>query len=219
MPCSGCRCEGIARQFDARTAAADLERFRRHGPDRTTRLLIERIRTALAQTSVRDGTLLDVGGGVGVIHHEMLERDIRDAIHVDLASTQLAMARQETERRGHSPRVHFIEGDFVDVADSIHSADLVTLDRVICCYPDMETLVERSASKAKWVYGAVFPRHAWWVRLVIGVENAFRRLKRSAFQTYVHRSSAIDAVLHEHGLRLFDRERTFVWEIVVYRRP
>ena len=100
MLCSGCVGEEISRQFDAKKVAADLERYRRHGPDRTTQLLISGIRKALSQTSVRDGILLDGGAGVGVIHHEMLEQDVRDAIHVELAPAQLAVARQEVERRG-----------------------------------------------------------------------------------------------------------------------
>jgi len=218
VPRSCCAGEGISRQFDAKRVAADLERYRRHGPDRTTRLLIDGLRKALSQANVRDGTLLDVGAGVGVIHHEMLKRDVREAIHVELASEQLVVARQEVERRGHRSLVRFIEGDFVDLADSVDPADIVTLDRVICCYPEMEPLVERSASKAKWLYGAVYPRQAWWVRLMIGIENAVHRLRRSTFQTYIHPSSAIDGVLRGAGLRLVSLVRTLAWEVVVYHR-
>ncbi len=39
-------------------------------------------------------------------------------------------------------------GDFVEVAGSIQPADIVTLDRVICCYPDVERLVGLSSQRA-----------------------------------------------------------------------
>ena len=44
------------------------------------------------------------------------------------------------------------------MSDEIEAADVVTLDRVICCYPDMEALVGRSAERALRLYGLVHPR-------------------------------------------------------------
>jgi hypothetical protein len=63
MPCECCPCEGVEQQFSARSAAKDLERFQRTGPDWTTRMLIDALRRGLRGTSTDDLTLLDVGGG------------------------------------------------------------------------------------------------------------------------------------------------------------
>lgn len=35
----------------------------------------------------------------------------------------------------------FRYGDFVSLAPDLETADLVTLDRVVCCYPELEPLV------------------------------------------------------------------------------
>jgi hypothetical protein len=52
----------------------------------------------------------------------------------------------------------FQYGDFVALAPALSAADVVTLDRVICCYDDMPALVGRSAALAERLYGVVYPR-------------------------------------------------------------
>ena len=136
MSCA--QCEGIEAQFGQAEARKKLRRFQRRGPDKTTRLLIDALRLALDESDARDAVLLDVGGGVGAIHHELLNGRVVRAIHLDASTAHLAVAREETERRSHGDQVEFVYGDFVAVADRIPTADLVTLDRVICCYDDME---------------------------------------------------------------------------------
>ena len=218
MSCSGCHCEGIERQFDARLAAKDLERFRRSGPDVTTRMLIDALRTGLRETDTRDVTLLDIGAGVGVIHHQLLDAEVREAVHVDFAPPYLEAAREEAVRRAHAARVQFVQGDSVDLANTIEGADLVTLDRVICCYPNVERLVRLSATKARFLYGAVYPRDVWWVGVLVALQNFIRRLKGSTFKTFVHSPAIIGAMLRDAGLESLVKHRTIVWEVAVYRR-
>jgi len=137
---------------------------------------------------------------------------------VDASSAYLRSAREETERRGHATRVEFVQGDLVDVADHVPTADIVTLDRVICCYHDMQRLVSRSGEKARLIYGAVYPREGWWTRLVVDAENIFFRLRGSPFRTFVHSPNEIDSVLMGQGLRRRSLRRTVGWEVVVYTR-
>lgn len=211
---SCCQCEGIATQFGAKTARRDLRRFRRRGPPESTRLLIDDLRAA----GVAGASLLDIGGGVGAIHHALIGAGARDAVHVDVSSDYIAAAREEAVRRGHGDRVRFIHGDFVQVAPTLPDAEVVTLDRVICCYPDMEALVTAAAAKARRVFGAVYPRDVWWVRLAVRGVNLVLGVRRSAFRTFVHPPAAIDAVLRQHGLERRALRRTTVWEVVTYVR-
>jgi SAM-dependent methyltransferase len=209
-----CQCEGIERQFGRKTAVHELRRLRKRGPIATTRMLID----ALRREGVSGASVLDVGGGVGAIYHELLASGARDAVHVDVSPEFLSVAREEAERRGHAARVQFIRGDFVEAARGLGDADVVTLDRVICCYPDMERLVGLAAGKARRLLGAVYPREGWWTRLMVKGVNVFNRLRRSAFRTYVHPPTAIEAVLRAHGLDRQSFRRTIAWEVVVYSR-
>ena len=173
---------------------------------------------ALRRDGVAGASILDVGGGVGAIYHELLASGARDAVHVDVSPDYLGVAREETERRGHADRVEFVRGDFVDVAPARGESDVVTLDRVICCYPDMERLVALSAAKTRRLLGAVYPRAAWWMRLAVPAMNVVCRLRRSAFRAYLHPPAAIDAILLKHGLERRSFRRTLAWEVVVYSR-
>jgi magnesium-protoporphyrin O-methyltransferase len=216
MSCS--QCAGIEDQFDDAAVRKKLRRFRRRGPDRTTRLLIEALRDALEASDLRGGVLLDVGGGIGAIHHALLDGRLTRAVHVDASSAQIAAAREETARRGHSANVEFVAGDFVALADGLPAVDVVTLDRVICCFDDMEGLVSRSARKAGRFYGAVFPRNVRWMRVAIAATNLFQRLKRTTFRVFLHDPAAIDRALRSAGLAPRAIRHTLGWQVVVYAR-
>ena len=209
-----CQCQAIERQFGQRTARWELRSYRKRGPRSTTRLLID----ALRDEGVERASILDVGGGIGAIYHELLAAGARNATHVDVSPAYLRAAREEAERRGHADRIELVHADFVEVAATRESADVVTLDRVICCYPDMARLVALSAEKTRRLLGAVYPRAAWWVRLAMGGVNVVSRLRRSAFRAYVHPPGSIDGVLLEGGLKRRYFRRTLVWEVAVYSR-
>lgn len=207
-----CQCEGIANEFGAKKARRDLRRYRRRGPIPSTRMLVEDLRAA----GVAGDSILDVGGGVGAVYHLLMGAGAREATHVDVSADYIDAAREESARLGHADRVRYIQGDFVEVAPTVSAADVVTLDRVICCYPDMEALVTAASGKTRRLLGAVYPRDVWWVRVGVRAANALMRLRGSAYRAFLHPPAAIDAVLGRHGLARRTLRRTIAWEIVTY---
>src|SRR5512143_2410198 len=121
-------CNGIERTFSAEYVSSEAQRFRRRGPARTTLMLID----ALKHWDLQDLTLLDIGGGLGTIQHDLLGAGVSRATDVDASQAYIAAARQEAQRRGLDRQVEYIHADFVEIADRIPEADIVTLDRVIC---------------------------------------------------------------------------------------
>ena len=212
---SGGCCQGADRVFGDRTAAHELRRYRKKGPSKPTRILLDALRAA----GVADATVLDIGGGVGMIQHELLESGAAHATGVDAAPAYLHAAAEEAERRGHADRLTVRDGDFVALADEVEAADVVTLDRVVCCYPDMPALVGRSAARARRLYGLVYPRDAWWTRLGFKVPNLWFRISRNPFRVFVHRASDVDSVVREHGLtHTLRRDAGPIWHVAVYER-
>ena len=207
-----CCAHGYDDQFDTAQAAKDLKRFRKEGPDPMTRALVNLLRAS----DLRDATLLDIGGGIGAIHHELLDSGARSAVHADASAPYIRTARDEAERRGHGERLEFVYGDFVAMAESIAPADVVTLDKVICCYADMEALVAASAARARRLYGAVFPRDRWFLRVGFRAMNLLQRMRRRAFRVYLHSPEAIDAAVRRQGLERRSVADTFVWRVAVY---
>src|SRR5437660_205162 len=177
--CQPDSCDAV---FSEKRASNDLKRYRKKGPDKTTRLLLD----ALKADGVAGQTLLDIGGGFGFPGQELLAAGARSAVHVDAAQASLRVAANETDRRGHAGRVQFLLGDFVALAGDIQPADVVILDRVICCYPDMTALVTLSADRARQVYGATFPRETWLTKIVAVWINVLFRIRRNPFRFYVH---------------------------------
>lgn len=233
--CHSPSCSAFERSFDASYARRDLEHYRRHGPAKATRVLLQAIRALLAgqdaagqdaagqDAAGQDATgqdtavsVLDVGGGVGGVHHELRASGARRAVDVDGSSAFLAAAQDEARRLGHADRVTYLHGDFIHLADEVEPADIVALDRVICCYLDMPALVGAAADKARRVLGLVFPRDVWWMRVGAGVINLFERLSRDPLLFYVHAASAVDAVARERGLRLAFSRSAGVWQVRVY---
>lgn len=202
-------------QFGAKRASADLREYRRRGPAQHTARLIELI----PAEGVAGATLLDVGGGVGAIGHALLERGLASATHVDASGAYLDAAREEAARRGLAERIRFVHGDIVAVAPSIAPADIVTLDRVICCDPRLDAVVTSTAALATRVYGLVYPRDAWWTRGAARAQRAWNRLTRGSFTVWVHPTDRLLATLTAMGFSLVARERTgLVWEVAVFRR-
>ena len=211
---SCCSCDGYQSQFGEKHAAKDLRRYRKNGPDKTTRLLLDQLKAA----GVRGASLLDIGGGIGVVHHELLNEGADSAVHVDATAANIDTASNEAAQRGHSDRVRFLRGDFLALAPEITPADVVTLDRVICCYPDMEQLVSASAARAQRLWGAVFPREGLSIKAMAWCGNVIRRVMRNDFRTFIHSVDGIDAVLRREGLRPVSARDTYVWRAVVYSR-
>ncbi len=208
-----CQCQGIETLFDRKFVAKELARYRRKGPDKTTRMLLDSLKAGV------DGmTLLDIGGGVGVISNELFKAGISSATNVEASTAYLEAAKDEAARQGHTERVSYRHGNFVDLAADIPPADIVTLDRVICCFPDMQGLVGLSVARARKLYGVVYPRDAWWVKIGLAVENLVYRLQKSSFRVFAHSTDAVEALLRSNGWKRLSCRKTIIWQVVVYSR-
>ena len=211
---SCCQCQGIQTMFGEAVAAKDLKRYRRKGPLKTTRILLG----ALRAEGVRGATLLDIGGGVGAISNALLDAGATRATVVDASPAYLQAAKTEAERQGHRDRITYRYGDFVEVAPEVPSADVVTLDRVICCYDEMEALVSTSAERAERLYGVVYPRDTWWDRLGVSLVNFACRARRNPFRVFVHSPAAVERVIRDKGLTRRFYRTTAIWQVAVFAR-
>lgn len=212
MVCS--QCLGADTFFNEKLAKRELKRYRRKGPMPSTRQLIE----ALKSRTVKGLSLLDIGGGIGAIQLELLKAGVMRTLDIDAASDYLTLARAEAQRQGFAKQVAYRKGDFVEIADDIGNADIVTLDRVICCYPDMPKLVDLSAQKAKKLYGLVFPRDTWRMRIALPLINLYQKIRRCPMRMYLHSPLEIDRLVREQGFVPHHESRTFLWQVVVYER-
>jgi len=173
---------------------------------------------ALVGTGFGGASFLDVGGGIGAIQHELMSRGASSGTSVDASPAYLATARGEAHERGYDGRMRYVEGDLVDAQDRIEGADLVTLDRVVCCYPDMPALVDATASRARRAYGLVYPRDNALGRLAIGLVNLVQRIRRHPFRAYLHPTKEVEARVASHGLTKAYHANWTVWQVALFTR-
>ena len=212
MPCNCCQITD--KTFGEAEAKTNLKDYHRKGPAGQTKLILEAIRSL----GLKDAMLLDVGGGIGVIHHELLEDIAREATHVDASSAYLKIATEEARRRGHSERVKFVHADFTDVAADLPPADVVTLDRVVCCYPNFRGLLKAAASHSRQAIALTYPRETWYMRIALHIVNFFQWLSRDSFRVFLHPVADMESLLNGEGLKRVSTHKLFVWEMALYQR-
>jgi len=213
-PMSCCRGQNYDRLFGTKAARRELRAYQKRGPRGATRRLLRLVKAAITQPA----SLLDIGGGVGVIPQEMLKAGASQVTSVEAADAYVATTRRVARDQSYGERWTCVEGDFVERSREVTPADVVTLDKVICCYPDMIALVSLSASKAQKLYGIVVPKDRWWARAVTNVLNLVLGLLRAEFQSFVHPHAAIDAVVEKAGLRKVATEAHWIWSVRLYAR-
>jgi tRNA1(Val) A37 N6-methylase TrmN6 len=215
MACSCCTFGVTAdQQFTREKVARELQRYRRKGPGRTARLL----RDGLAAAHLTSGTLLDVGAGVGALTLALLDQGMTRGTVVEASAAYLTAASEEAARCGRSSMVQFVHGDYVTVAPRVSEATVVTLDRVVCCYPLFEPLLEQAGRHAERSVALSYPRDRWFVRLGLWVENLMRRLKGNPFRTFLHSPTEMQLVLERCGFDLVSRGETPAWAVDVFIR-
>ena len=201
-------------QFNRKRAERDLRRYRRHGADATPRLMLAELR----RWPLEGRRLLDVGGGIGVIGRELAGSGVASATFVEASPSYLEVARREVGLKFGSRPTQFVLGDFALIAGTLPEADVVTLDRVVCCYPDAEALLGAAAARTRQLLAFTYPRDRWYVRALFAVVNLSMRLTGKEFRAFVHAPERMEAVLEAAGLVRNARREMLVWTFDLYRR-
>jgi hypothetical protein len=201
-------------QFNRKVAQRDLRRYRRRGADATTRLILAELR----RRPLEGRCLLDIGGGIGVIVGELADTHVASAAIVEASPAYLDVARREVGPKYGSRPTQFVLGDFALIAGTLPGADVVTLDRVVCCYPDPAALLGAAAARTREVLAFTYPRDRWYVRTMFAFGNFWLRLTGKKFQAFVHAPGRMKAVLEAAGLVRTTRRETLVWTLDLYHR-
>ncbi len=200
--------------FSERGARAQARSYRRSGLDAGSR----RIVALLKERGVDGLTLLEVGGGIGAIQIELLKAGLARAVSVELTPTYEESAAELLREAGFEDRVERRVMDFVNAGADIGAADIVVMNRVICCYPDLPRLAGAAADHARGLLVMTFPKERSWTRVMVWMANAGMGLTRREFRIFLHPMAQILATGEKHGLRLsVDRPGVF-WEMAAMER-
>ena len=106
------------------------------------------------------------------------------------------------------------------------AADIVVINRVVCCYPDTENLLEHTLGAAGSVFAMTAPvskgTTGLFNRLWSTFENVGYRLrpkKYGGFRVFIHDLDRIDERIRAAGFRRVRHEqRRVIWDLAVYTR-
>jgi SAM-dependent methyltransferase len=185
-----------------------------------TRALFE----AIAQTGLSGRSVLDIGCGVGDFALQAVARGADRAVGYDLSTTMIEEGTRLAAERGLAARVRLHVGD--GAAVELPPSDVVVLNRVFCCYPDVTRLLENSLGAARSVYAFTIPPsrgiRGLLARVSARLENiwyALRPKKYGGFRVFVHDVDAIDRRVRSDGFRPMTRGmRGLSWHLAVYAR-
>jgi 2-polyprenyl-3-methyl-5-hydroxy-6-metoxy-1,4-benzoquinol methylase len=209
-----CSPAGYRWAFSEKRARREARRYERRGLDATSRRIVQ----LLTLRGVEGRTLLEVGGGVGALQIELLKMGVARAVNIEITPTYEEAAGSLLRRAGLEDRVERKVMDFAEAANDADAADIVIMNRVICCYPDMPKLTAAAAVHCRQVLVLSFPKERWWTRTGLAVGNLLLRVTRQHFQIFVHRPERILAVAEQHGLLTTLNQPGRFWQVAELER-
>lgn len=210
-------CDPISyrRFFNSKEAERRLRRYRKKGLDKRAQAIVEYLTTR----EIDGADVLEVGGGVGDFQVELLKGGAASATNIELSQGYEQAATGLADDEGLSDRMERRFGDFVEIQDEVRPAQIVLLNRVICCYPFMEKMMNAAVGKTGQFLALVYPREKWSTKAAIKLGNAFCKIRGVAFRAFVHPVAEIEQIATDSGLVAIHKGKDFIWQGVIFERP
>lgn len=212
---SCCRDGTCARMFKPRFARRSLERYRTKGLDELEQQMV----ASAVESGVEGARVVEIGGGIGCLQAELLDAGAQEGEIVELVAAYEPYADQLAREKGLQGRTSFRVVDVLERPDAVEPADIVVLNRVVCCSPDGVALTAAAGRLTRRTLVLSFPRDVLWARVGVRALNAGLWLTRNPFRVFVHRPAALLAAAETQGVRVGDGGRGLFWQWAALRRP
>jgi glycosyltransferase A (GT-A) superfamily protein (DUF2064 family) len=200
--------------FTASTARRDLERYRAKGIGALER----RIVASVVAAGVDGRSVLEIGGGIGALQAELLEAGAATGEIVELVAAYEPYARELMAEKGLAERLSFRVADVLEDPGSASRADVVVLNRVVCCSPDGVELTSTASRLARRTLVLSYPRDRALVRLGVAAINLAQRLLGRSFRAFVHSPALLRTAAEAEGLQLRELGGGRLWEFSTMQR-
>jgi len=209
-----CQCQGIENMFDKKAAKRALKRYLKKGPSKTTEMLLK----AIHKTEVKGLDFLDIGGGIGAIQYDLIKAGASSGTSIEASPAYIDLVKDEIHKNNLAEIIDFKHGDFTAIASDVDSADIVTLDKVICCYDDMSELVRLSSKLSRKIYAVIYPRDAWWTKLALLFINFYPIIMGSPFRVFIHPTKKVEEIIFRNGLKRDYYDTTLFWQVAIFTK-
>lgn len=210
-----CRPDAYGEVFDEKQAFKDARRYRKKGLPKDAAAGIQFLRAR----GVEGMTVLEVGGGIGAAALELVRAGASHAVNIELSPSYASAASELTREAGvEEGAVELRVADFVAAASGIPPAEVVIMNRVVCCYPDFEALLSAASEKARLYLVFTYPRDNVLARAANASANLMLWLSRKDFRSYIHPRDAMLTMVERRGFRLAKERNAPIWQTAALER-
>ena len=209
-----CDPNGLDEMFAGPLVRQELRAYRANGLNRRQQKLVALIGHLSSGSSV-----LDIGCGIGALGTVLLTKGADHGTFVDVSSAYLAAAREVAAAAGVGERAAFYQDDFATSARPYPQAEVVVLDRVVCCYPDAAALLAKAARHSQGTLLLTYPRPLWFVRMFRALYALSMRLARRDYRFFVHDPEELLKAATSAGHAVVATYQVGVWQLVQLRVP
>ena len=176
-----CDPNGLNQIFTGRLVRQELQAYQRRGLGKRQRSLVEELGSLIPGAAV-----LDIGCGVGAVGTTLLAKGAGSGTFVDISAAYLRAARQVVAQAGFDATSAFYQDDFAASERPYTPADVVVLDRVVCCYPDAAALLTKAAQCSRGTLIFTYPKPFWFMPLLRKLCAFGMRLFGCEYRFFLH---------------------------------
>ncbi|MBI3195497.1 MAG: methyltransferase domain-containing protein [Ignavibacteriae bacterium] len=191
-----------------------LKQFRKKGLAKEQRMLLE----GISSLGLEGKSILEIGCGVGGLHLTMLKQDASFATGIDISEGMLNGAKRLCHELGLEQKATYLRGDFVQRNAMVPQADIVVLDKVVCCYENISDLLKKSTDKSKQVYAFTYPNPNIVVHISFKGLILLGTLFKWVFRPYWHDWEEIIREVEKQGFKQTYKNSTLMWQVRVFER-
>ena len=211
--CRAAPCEEV---FGSRTAEGDLHEYLSHGLGTIETRMLDAIPPLVVAGARR---VLEIGGGVGALQAELVLKGASSGEVIELVGAYEPYARRLATKLGIGDRTSFRVADVIENPQQVQDADIVVMNRVVCCSPDGLRLTAVAAGLTRQVLAISYPRSLAILRLMQRLQEPFARLFRRRYRFYIHDARAIRTAATAAGMSLQAAGHGAFWEYAVFAMP
>lgn len=205
-------CCGADLFFNKKMARREFRKYRKKGATGATAKIIQQ----LDNNDVTDQHLVDIGGGIGALQWWFLGKGGRLTTDIDASSGYLREAENYAKYMGWDSKAEFIKGDCTEIYPQITRPDYITLDKVVCCYPNYKEILEATCEKSNAFVSLSYPIDGIIAQVVRWFIYLFLRIMKNPFSPYIHSVKDIRKVFASKGYQRLAHDVVFPWHIETY---
>lgn len=196
-----------------KSANKKVKQYKKKEASKSTKKLLY----LMAKYNYSGKSLLDIGGDAEAIQQEFHQYGGAVTTVVG-ASKGYLQAPAEFAKTKKQSNINFISGDFVEVQNEISEHEFLTLNKVICCYPDYKKLLLGALEKTTEVIAISIPIGGIIFKILSKIANLYFLISKSSVRNYIHDPKQVHAFITDHGFELSEKALSFPWIIRVYER-